>query len=150
MTVPPGLSPEVDAMENCVAEIEKELNVRVERLDILRDPAAEAVMAKLTQRAPPFLYNRESCQVVYSSPRSGKSSEKDIAPVVDKERVRAWAKGRLLPPQTDGSKVTTPVVLSQEDGSIDQEDLFLTDVQREGKEAIRQRTEEKAKSRQED
>ena len=68
------------------------------------------------------------------------------------KRVKAWAKGRLLPsPLKDGgSKTTTPVVVSQQDESIEQEELLedmqLTDRQREGKEAIRQRTQEKAEA----
>jgi len=148
--VPPGLIPECDAMEQKVKEVEKELGVHVERLDILRDPSAEAVLRLLTKRTPPFLYNRESCQVVHMTPRKGES-DKDMPIVVDKDRIRAWAKGRYLPAQRDVSKVQTPVVLSQQDNAIDQEDLLedmaLTPLQRKGKQAIRERTEEKAKAR---
>ena len=148
--VPPGLIPECDAMDQKVKEVEKELGVRVERLDILRDPSAEAVLRLLTKRTPPFLYNRESCQVVHMTPRKGES-EKDMPIVVDKDRITAWAKGRYLPAQRDISKVKTPVVLSQEDNAIDQadllEDMALTPLQRKGKQAIRERTEEKAKAR---
>ena len=146
--VPPGLIPECDAMEKTVKEVEKDLGVKVERLDILRDPSAEATLALLTQRTPPFLYNRESCQVVHVAPAGG---EADVPIVIDKSRVRAWAKGRLLqaPKAVSGTKSRAPVVLSQEDNSISQEDLLedmaLTDEQRKGKQLIRERTEAKSK-----
>ena len=148
--VPPGLIPECDAMEVTVREVEKELGVRVERLDILRDPSAEAALALLTQRTPPFLYHRESCQVVHVA-RRGESSAADMPVAIEKSRVRAWAKGRLLQAKKDatGTKGKTPVVLSQNDNSINQEDLLedmaLTDEQRKGKKLIRERTEAKSK-----
>ena len=146
---PPGLIPECDAMERTVREVEKELSVRVERLDILRDPAAEAALALLTQRTPPFLYHRESCQVVHMAPSD--STKKDLPVHVDKARVRAWAKGRLLQAQKDSGakKGKTPVVVSQQDNSLSQEELLedmaLTPQQREGKQKIRERTEAKAR-----
>ena len=140
--VPPGLIPECDAMERTVQEVEKELGVRVERLDILRDPAAEAAMALLTQRTPPFLYHRESCQIVTTVSPEG----------AGKARVRAWAKGRLLQARRVGmlpsggtKKAKAPVVLSQEDNAISQEELLedmaLTPQQREGKKRMKERTE---------
>jgi hypothetical protein len=141
-TVPKDNIPQCDEMEQVVSELEKELGVHVERLDILRDPGAEATMSVLTQRRPPFLYNRESCQTVYVQGES-------TAPI-DKERVRAWAKGRFLPSQNArAAKSKAPVVLAQEDNAIDQADLIqdmsLTPEQKRGKEAIKKRTAEKAK-----
>ena len=74
-TVPPGLLPENDAMEKAVRDVERELGVKVERLDILRNPAAEGAMSLLTGKSPPFLYNRESCQSVDIKPtKSGRES----------------------------------------------------------------------------
>jgi hypothetical protein len=137
-------------MEEVVSEVEKELGVHVERLNILTDPHAEATLSVLTQRRPPFLYNRESCQVVFVPGLSDKAKkEKQPAPPIDKDRVRAWAKGRFLQAQTAAApKSRAPIVLSQEDNSIDQadliEDMTLTPMQKSGKEAIKERTAEKA------
>jgi hypothetical protein len=143
-TVPPGLIPECDAMEKCVSKVEEELDVRVERLDVLRRPEAEAVLTLLTTRTPPFLYHRESCQVVHVA-KGGR---------VDASRVRAWARGRYLAPTSNGGASSQsagrgpPVVLSQESTAIDQdellEDALLTPLQRKGKQAIRERTDERA------
>lgn len=142
-TVPKDTIPECDEMEKVVSEVEKELGVNVERLDVVRDPTAEATWSVLTQRRPPFLYNRESCQVVYVDGVKSESSP------IDKERVRAWAKGRFLPSQNAKAKSNTPVVLAQEDNAIDQADLIqdmsLTPEQKKGKEAMKKRTEEKGK-----
>jgi hypothetical protein len=149
--VPPGLIPECDAMEECVSQVEKELGVRVERVDIARDPSAEAALAMLTQRTPPFLYNRESCQVVSTSARPGEKIDPNMAVAIDEDRVRAWAKGRFLPPKKSGAKIGAPVVLTQDDKGMDQdellEDMSMTPEQRKGKEAIKERTEKKAKQR---
>lgn len=144
-TVPPGLIPECDAMDTCVSKVEKDLDVRVERLDVLRRPEAEAVLTLLTTRTPPFLYHRESCQVVHV-PKGGR---------VDPSRVKAWAKGRYLAPMASSGGVANsnsqggpPVVLSQESTAMDQdellEDALLTPLQRKGKQAIRERTDERA------
>jgi hypothetical protein len=143
-TVPPGLIPECDAMDKCLSQVEEELDVRVERLDVLRRPEAEAVLTLLTTRTPPFLYHRESCQVVHV-PKGGR---------VDPSRIRAWAKGRYLVPvaaaaaASSSSQGGPPIVLSQESTAIDQdellEDALLTPLQRKGKQAIRERTDERA------
>lgn len=148
--VPPGLIPECDAMEKAVSQVEKELGVRVERLDVLREPASEAVLTLLTARTPPFLYNRESCQTVHITPTTGGGKSK--TPVfVDKARIRAWAKGRYLPPASatiQEERVKSPVVLSQEEKAIEQdellEDAMLTPLQRKGKQAIKDRTDAQA------
>jgi hypothetical protein len=142
-TVPPGLIPECDAVGKCLNQVEEELDVRVERLDVLRRPEAEAVLTLLTTRTPPFLYHRESCQVVHV-PKGGR---------VDPSRIRAWAKGRYLAPVASSSASSNsqggpPIVLSQESTAIDQdellEDALLTPLQRKGKQAIRERTDERA------
>ncbi len=139
-------------MEIVVSQVEKELGVHVQRLDILRDPSAEAALAVLTkQRRPPFLYHRESCQVVHVPSRTGGDTSGTVkapAPIIDKDRVRAWAKGRYLPPvpatSADSSAGAAHKIISQEDRSIDQDELLederLTPLQRRGKEAIRERT----------
>ena len=148
-TVPKDIIPECDAMEKIVSEVERELGVHVERLDIARDSAAEAAMATLTQRQPPFLYHRESCQVV-SVPAS---SDKKMASPIDKDRVRAWAKGRIITSQSTSSiaKSKAPVVVTQEDNSIDQKDLIedatLSPMQQSGKEKMKERTKELGKSK---
>jgi hypothetical protein len=150
-TVPRGLFPENDALEASVQEVEKELGVRVERLDILKNPAAEAALAALTSKSPPFLYHRESCQHVHLQPAAGEASSSSSAkPYVDKERVRAWAKGRFLtsPAASRGAKVKPPTVNIQDETAMEQEELLedmtLTPLQLKGKEAIRERTEARA------
>ena len=165
-TVPKDIIPECDEMEKVIKQVENELGVRVERLDILRDEGAEALLSSLTKRSPPFLYNRESLQVISiptgSGPGSSDDEEEegssvnkaDIASKINKERVRAWAKGRFLPAlsatasgsaKTGGKK---PLVLQSEDNAIDQKELldemYMTPSQKSGKEAIQRRTEEKA------
>ena len=57
-------------MEDAVRQVERELDVRVERMDILRQPANEALLQLITQqqRTAPFLYHRESCQSVHLTP----------------------------------------------------------------------------------
>jgi hypothetical protein len=143
-TVPKDIIPECDEMEKVVSQVEKELDVRVERLDILRHPAAEAAMSSLTSRRPPFLYNKESCQVV-SVPGAGEGKASTAG--IDESRVRAWAKGRYLAPRS--TKSSAPLVLAKKENSIDQKDLLedasLTPEQKSGKEAIKKRSEEKSK-----
>ena len=147
-TVPKGLIPENDAVEKAVKDIEKELGVRVERLDILRTPSAEGAMSLLTSKSPPFLYHRESCQTVHIPPTTGEASAASVPTYVDKDRLRAWAKGRYLSPQLAKSKVKPPQVISQEGTAMDQEELLedmsLTPLQRKGKEAIKERTEKRS------
>jgi len=155
-TFPKGYVKECDEMESVVSEVEKELGVRVERLDIARDSAAQATMQLLTsQQGPPFLYHRESCQVVHGSASQGRAGQKNDASAakpegIDKARVRAWAKGRYLPPPgvklgaTSKQSNKSPIVLTQEDNSLDQAELIkessLTPEQLEGKRAMEERT----------
>lgn len=166
--VPPGSIAECDEMEVVVRQVERELGVRVERLDIARDPAAQAALNVLTQQhAPPYLYHRESLQTIYvRDPMMDKSNSKkrndDEAATtggskIDKDRVRAWAKGRYLPPPgvkfgMSGSK-KKPVVVSQEDNAMDQDeleaikDMSMTPEQLEGKRAMEERTAKRASSK---
>mmetsp|Transcript_5064 Transcript_5064/g.12938 ORF Transcript_5064/g.12938 Transcript_5064/m.12938 type:complete len:207 (-) Transcript_5064:2114-2734(-) len=148
-TFPKGYIEGCDEMETVVSEVERELGVRVERLDVGRDSAAQATMQLLTsQQAPPFLYHRESCQVIQGSSTPGKAVASPA--VIDKARVRAWAKGRYLPPPGVKLGATTtksnkaPIVLSQEDNALDQAELIkessLTPEQLEGKRAMEERT----------
>jgi hypothetical protein len=149
-TVPKDIIPECDAMETIVSEVERELGVHVERLDVARDSTAEAAMSTLTQRRPPFLYNRESCQVVFAP---GSSDSKKTVPPIDKNRVRAWAKGRILTTQSASSsaKSRAPVVVAQEDNATDQKDLIedatLSPMQKSGKEKMKERTKELGKDK---
>jgi hypothetical protein len=134
-TIPRGVLPECDAMEDAVRQVEHELNVRVERLDVLRQPANEALLQLITQqRTPPFLYHRESCQTVHLTPaQAGASSsgntKKDKQPpqprrkqdiYINHDRIRAWAKGRHLTGHSaaassmeDGSTATQKVTAPQ-------------------------------------
>jgi hypothetical protein len=168
-TVPPGLMPECDAVEKTVRQVEKELGVTVQRMDVLRNPENEAVLNLLSQhRTPPFLYHRESCQTVVFTPaaaaapasRGGKAKSKQTRmPVaVDKERIRAWAKGRYLTKSSSmdmrssaaAKNSPPPIVLQQEDSAMDQaellEDMALTPEQLRGKRLMQERTDAKAKS----
>lgn len=135
-------------MEEAVKEVEKDLGVQVERLDIARDMAAERVYSLLSNQLPPLLYNRESKQVVQMKINR---DEENPNVRVDKDRVRAWAKGRRLPalPSVDGGGA--PVMFTTEEAGIDQDELMMdmgmTPNQRKGKEAIKERTEERAKDR---
>ena len=92
-TAPKGIDAETDEMEAMVKEVEKDLDVRVERLDVARDPKAEVALSVLTTHTVPFLYHRESLQVVYIDRTSRKQGEKDDKKPfpIQKERVRAWA-----------------------------------------------------------
>lgn len=146
-TVPKGLIAENDALEKEIRQLEKEMGVRVERLDILRNPAAEGAMAFLTGKSPPFLYHRESCQTIHLPPTTATGgAESSGVPVhVDMDRLRAWAMGRYLSPQVAKAKVTAPQVIAQDGTAMDQdellEDMSLTPRQRKGKQAIKERTE---------
>lgn len=146
-------------MESIVSEVERELGVRVERLDVARDPAAQATMQILTnQQGPPFLYHRESCQVVTGTSSQTRANQKNEAKLegIDKSRVRAWAKGRYLPPAgmklgaTSKKSNNAPIVISQEDNALDQAELIkessLTPEQLEGKRAMEERTAEATKN----
>lgn len=179
-TVPPGLSPEVDAMEKAVRTIERQLKVHVKRMDLLRHEENDAVLKSIARgMTAPYLYNRESLQVYYITPTTAKNDGSDEEGIdggsttkrhppppvhVDMDRIRAWAKGRYLPPKVEakvgGIKVFAPkVVTPQSDnnnnsgesnmevgGDNDEllEELTMTPLQRKGKQAMKERTEQLA------
>ena len=78
-----------DEMEKIISSVEKELNTKVQRYDILRDRFARNLYEKIDEiefvGKVPLLYHRESRQTVYG--------------LDTKSRVRAWAKGRWLSPK---------------------------------------------------
>jgi glutaredoxin-related protein len=136
---PKGMVPECDFVEKMVSQIEKELGVKVERFDVMRDPKARVLYDKLDTQSKqqlPLLYHRESRQSVYG--------------LTDKNRVRSWAKGRWL---SGDYKPTLPAEffsITEEDGDELEEEMMmdddadLTPLQRKGKEAMRERYEEDA------
>eukprot|EP00529_Nitzschia_sp_RCC80_P033449 CAMPEP_0113451416 /NCGR_PEP_ID=MMETSP0014_2-20120614/6327_1 /TAXON_ID=2857 /ORGANISM="Nitzschia sp." /LENGTH=212 /DNA_ID=CAMNT_0000342771 /DNA_START=120 /DNA_END=758 /DNA_ORIENTATION=- /assembly_acc=CAM_ASM_000159 len=153
---PPGMSPDIDEMERIVSEVENELDVRIERVDVVKDPAARATLSLLTTKMPPFLYHRESLQTIsVEDPESRAKKEKkrqqqvqqgqiDVGiegPLIDKDQVRAWAKGRYLPPpgaRWNEIKAQKPTLVEKADGNtIEQAELLkdssLTPLQQEGK-----------------
>ena len=137
-------------MEKIIRSLEKERKIKVERLDILRNPAANKLYEKLVEgnlRTPfPLLYHRESLQRVYG--------------LADADLVRSWSKGRLLPDDNAGGEDEKEVTvlggpddgeMDDEDFEMDMEDLEmemdaeLTPMQRRGKEAMKRRTQEGSK-----
>lgn len=77
------------SMERVISDVEKELNVRVERLNISKNPAAAISLSLVSEgrNAAPCLYNRESCCVFPSD---------DKKEVPTKTDVKTWAKGRFI------------------------------------------------------
>jgi len=136
---PKGIIPECDFAEKMVSQIEKELGVKVDRFDVMRDPRARVLYDKLDTQSKqqlPLLYHRESRQSVFG--------------LTDKNRVRAWAKGRWL---SGDYKPTLPAEffsVTEEDGDELEEEMMmeddadLTPLQKKGKEAMRKRYEEDA------
>jgi hypothetical protein len=135
-------------MESIIRKLEKEQSIHVERLDIMRDRHARKLYEKLVEgnlRTPfPLLYHRESLQRVYG--------------LADKDLVRSWSKGRLLPDQNVNEKEITVLGEGGGDGlpqeeELDMEELEmemdaeLTPMQRRGKEAMKRRMEEGRKKR---
>ena len=131
-----------DEMEKIIKSVEKETGVKVERLDIMRSRAAKSTYEKLVEgnlRSPfPLLYHRESLQRVYG--------------LEDKDLVRSWTKGRLLPIENSKEKKVT-VIGGDDDAMDDMEDMDmdelemeldeeLSPMQRRGKEAMKRRMEE--------
>lgn len=144
--VPSGTMDECDEMEKIIKTLEKETGVKVERLDIMRNRAAKSLYEKLVEgnlRSPfPLLYHRESLQRVYG--------------LEDKDLVRSWMKGRLLPDQSSNEKKVT--VFGGDDDAMDEEqvdmdelememDEELSPMQRRGKEAMKRRMEEGRKKK---
>ena len=128
-------------MEKIIKSLEKETGVKVERLDIMRSREAKSLYEKLVEgnlRSPfPLLYHRESLQRVYG--------------LEDKDLVRSWTKGRLLPIEDSKEKKVT--VFGGDDDADDMEDMDMDELemeldeelsprQRRGKEAMKRRMEE--------
>mmetsp|Transcript_5134 Transcript_5134/g.10876 ORF Transcript_5134/g.10876 Transcript_5134/m.10876 type:complete len:195 (-) Transcript_5134:135-719(-) len=140
---PKGMVPECDFVERMVSQVEKELGVKVERFDVMRDRNARLLFDRLdvqSKQQLPLLYNRESRQCVFG--------------MTDKNRVRAWAKGRWL---SADYKPTLPAEFYSiekedaeglgDDEEVMMEDEDLTPLQKKGKNAMRDRLESDAKSK---
>jgi len=134
--VPKGTIAENDAMEQVVKQVEKELNVKVERMDILRDRFARNLYEKIDEiefkGKVPLLYHRESRQSIYGLDTSA--------------RVRAWAKGRWLSPMrtvTDARGSGSEGFLADEGEQVQDGEFVedLTELQQAGKEAMLERRE---------
>ena len=149
--VPPGLSPQCDAMEASVREIEAELDVHFERMDIARSKEALLLMQLLGPDLPPVLYHRESRQTYQLRPPSGAAAVDDEAQgakaptvKVDMNRVRALAKGRRLTIQRD--VITGQPVFIGAEGVMDEDDVLdqqLPPLQRKGRQAMKARSDAK-------
>eukprot|EP00581_Thalassiosira_minuscula_P014290 CAMPEP_0183728398 /NCGR_PEP_ID=MMETSP0737-20130205/27974_1 /TAXON_ID=385413 /ORGANISM="Thalassiosira miniscula, Strain CCMP1093" /LENGTH=196 /DNA_ID=CAMNT_0025960331 /DNA_START=112 /DNA_END=702 /DNA_ORIENTATION=+ len=145
-TVPKGTMDECDGMEKMIKSLEKEQNIKVQRLDIMRDRAARKLYEKLVEgnlRSPfPLLYHRESLQRVYG--------------LADEDLVRSWSKGRLLPEDGQNLEDEKDITvlggpegeMMEDDMEMDMEELEmemdaeLSPMQRRGKEAMKRRMEE--------
>lgn len=187
-TVPKGVIPVNDEMEQIVSQIEQECHVKVQRLDVLRHPENEAVLTMVTnsirtasptptsssttniQPQPPLLYHRESrqvYQVLATTPTSSSSSSStskasittSFKPYIDKEQIRAWAKGRYLSSFIGGSRTTTiqqqydntkSNTNNNEEDNIDSnielllDEMALSPEQLKGKRLMEERTKAKA------
>mmetsp|Transcript_29575 Transcript_29575/g.70256 ORF Transcript_29575/g.70256 Transcript_29575/m.70256 type:complete len:178 (-) Transcript_29575:814-1347(-) len=141
-TVPKGTVDENDKMDKIVRSLEKSSGIKVQRLDILRSRSAKKLYDKLTEGSLrsdfPLLYHRESLQRVYG--------------LADVDLVRSWSKGRLLPVEEVEEKDVSFLGGAEEDfedmdiEEIEMEmDAELTERQRQGKEAMRRRTQGQAK-----
>lgn len=112
-------------------------------MDLFRNPPSQ-VLLEILGTEPPLLYNRHSCQAYHVPiPKATKDEERKAEPV-DYDHVRAWAKGRqVTSPKLRPAKVKSPVMISKEDNSMDQDELLeqeMTPLQRKGKQAIQERT----------
>jgi len=152
-TAPKGTLDECDNMESIIKALEKEQGIDVQRLDVMRDRAAQQLYLKLVEgnlrsatSSFPLLYHRESLQRVYGA--------------ADADLVRSWCKGRLLAPdtQTGEEQAKEAVALGAGVGADDEEedpldaeqlemelDAELTPMQRRGKEAMKRRMEQSRK-----
>merc|ERR1719491_856088 len=127
--LPKGQLDASDEMEKIVSEIEKDLGVRVQRFDILRDRFARKLYEKIDEIEfvgdVPLLYHRESRQSIYGTD--------------DKLRVRAWAKGRWLTPKNDDDVMSGESNLSPEEEEMIDNDL--TKMQQKGRKRMIERME---------
>ena len=84
--------------------------------------------------------------------QQGNSDIGTDGPLIDKDQVRAWAKGRYLPPpgvRWGENKAQRPTLVEKTDGNaIEQAELLkdssLTPLQQEGKKSMEERTEQKS------
>ena len=85
--------------QSLLQQLQKEcnnINIPILELDILKDPAAEAIWTLLNNNnnnaalQPPLLYHRESKQMISLSNSSADKTTVSI------EKLRAWAKGRII------------------------------------------------------
>ncbi len=122
-------------MEKVISSVEKELNTKVQRYDILRDRFARNLYEKIDEiefvGKVPMLYHRESRQIVYG--------------VDTKARVKAWAKGRWLDPKMKDERGDSKKFVPDEneedqiDGFMEEE---LTELQQSGREKMIERLQE--------
>mmetsp|Transcript_12277 Transcript_12277/g.14067 ORF Transcript_12277/g.14067 Transcript_12277/m.14067 type:complete len:208 (+) Transcript_12277:20-643(+) len=159
---PKGECPQCDAMEKEIKNIEKDLGVKVERVNVGRNQVGHNLageqlfnMVSNMRDSPPLLYHRESRQTVRFGEKNkevkneredGEYEEEekdDIVIEIDKERVLDWAKGRKLS-QTDPKKNLAAFGLFE---GTDIEEMCFSEHQRCGKKAIRDYTEKKAAER---
>eukprot|EP00554_Chaetoceros_debilis_P003727 CAMPEP_0194085320 /NCGR_PEP_ID=MMETSP0149-20130528/17184_1 /TAXON_ID=122233 /ORGANISM="Chaetoceros debilis, Strain MM31A-1" /LENGTH=142 /DNA_ID=CAMNT_0038768183 /DNA_START=181 /DNA_END=609 /DNA_ORIENTATION=+ len=137
--VPKGTIEECDEMEKIVRSVEKELNMKVERLDIMRDRFARNLYEKVDEidfvGKVPLLYHRESRQSIYG--------------LDSKARVKAWAKGRFLSPRMSmggGSGVSSEKFVPDEEEQQEFMEEDLTELQQLGKERMLERLESEAEA----
>mmetsp|Transcript_14675 Transcript_14675/g.17864 ORF Transcript_14675/g.17864 Transcript_14675/m.17864 type:complete len:175 (-) Transcript_14675:26-550(-) len=133
--VPKGTSPECDEMEKIISSVEKELKVKVQRFDILRDRFARNLFEKVDQvdfvGKIPLLYHRESRQTLYG--------------LDAKSRVRAWAKGRWLSPKMADERGASKKFVADEEEQQEEMEFIeddLTELQQLGREKIMERMNE--------
>jgi len=127
-----------DEMEKIISSVEKDLNVEVERFDVLRDRFARSLYQKIDEiefvGEVPLLYHRESRQSIYG--------------IDDKARVKAWAMGRWLTPKDEDTNVGKKERMGslKEDEEQNEEDEMrddgLTQLQKKGREKMLQRRNE--------
>jgi len=119
-------------MEKLVSKVEKDIDVKVERFDIMRNRMARILYEQIDSidntHELPLLYNRESRQTIY-----GKAEE---------ARVRAWAKGRFLPSLKSEEEIDETTMQDDEYGYYDD---GLTPLERQGRERMERRMEDGAK-----
>ena len=127
-------------MEKVVSEVEKELNIRVQRFDIKRDRMARKLYEKIDEiefvGEVPLLYHRESRQSIYGLDR--------------KSRVKAWAKGRWLSTSgssvvgTEGKAFSKGFLAEEGEDNVEEYEMMdhnLTDLQQLGRDKMLERME---------
>uniref|UniRef100_A0A7S2QZE5 Thioredoxin domain-containing protein n=1 Tax=Eucampia antarctica TaxID=49252 RepID=A0A7S2QZE5_9STRA len=151
--VPKGQLASSDEMEKMVCDLEKELDVKVERMDVLRDRFARKLYSAIDLEMDyagklPLLYHRESRQTIYGQCRN-------------KTRLNAWAKGRLLSfskkmdfsdaasNNNNDEGISFTADEDEEEMELQREEFermeeaAMTDLQRRGKDAMKKRMQQK-------